>query len=90
MWGQDRNLIAGSTPEKQFSKTMEEVGELGIAIGRHDVNDIIDSIGDVLVTLILVAEHYGLTLEECLESAYNEIKDRKGKLVNGVFVKEAS
>ena len=51
---------------------------------------VIDGIGDVLVTLIIVAEQLGLTLTECLAVAYLEIKDRKGRLVNGTFIKEES
>lgn len=47
-----------------------------------------DGIGDTLVTLTLLSRMYGWTLEECMEAAYAEIKDRKGKMVNGLFVKE--
>lgn len=88
-WGADRNLIEGSTPERQFSKMMEEVGEIGIAIGKDDIDEIRDAIGDTVVTLILTGAQYDLDLGECLRAAYDVIKDRKGKLINGVFVKDA-
>lgn len=87
-WAHDRNLIEGSDAKSQFLKTISELGELSDAISKQDVEGQIDGIGDVLVTLILVAEHLGLDVTECLAVAYMEIKDRKGKLVNGTFVKE--
>ena len=42
-------------------------------------NELVDGLGDTLVTLIILAAQYGLELEDCLEYAYNEIKDRTGK-----------
>ena len=97
-WHHDRNLIEGSTDLAQFGKLMEETLELheGLLDKRWDsyhydnpsVTDIKDAIGDIIVVLINIAERNGLTLEQCLEHAYNDIKDRKGKMVNGVFVKE--
>ena len=95
-WHYDRNLIEGSTDLDQFGKLQEEVLELheALCIGNTDLyfcemkEDIQDAIGDIMVVLINIAERNGLTLEECLRHAYNDIKDRKGKMVNGVFVKE--
>lgn len=87
-WARDRNLIEGSDPKSQFLKTVSEMGELADAINKGSTEEQIDAIGDVLVTLIIVAEQLGLTLTECLAVAYMEIKDRKGKMINGVFVKE--
>ena len=97
-WAEDRNLIAGSSPEKQLQKTAEELIELAVAVGRDSVSweaatyapEVADGIGDVLVTLIIVTEQLGLDLKYCLESAYDEIKDRKGKMISGKFVKEIS
>lgn len=97
-WAEDRNLIAGSSPEKQLQKTAEELIELAVAVGRDSVSweaatyahEVADGIGDVLVTLIIVTEQLGLRVEDCLQFAYDEIKDRKGKMVNGKFVKEAT
>lgn len=87
-WAEDRNLIDGSTPQAQCVKLGEEFGELcgGIAKGKRDV--VVDSIGDMVVVLIILALQNGVTLEECVQSAYNEIKDRKGRMVDGFFVKE--
>lgn len=87
-WAEDRNIIKGSDPKSQFLKTVSELGELSDAINKNDMHGQIDGIGDVLVTLIIVAEQLGMTLTECLAVAYMEIKDRKGKLVNGTFIKE--
>lgn len=89
-WAEARNLIKGSDPKSQFLKTVSELGELADAINKNDKAEQIDGIGDVLVTLIIVAEQLGLTLTECLAVAYLEIKDRKGRLVNGTFIKEES
>lgn len=85
-WGRDRNLFENACAKTQALKTISEVGEFAdnIAKGR----DCRDDIGDILVTLILQCEIQNTTLEECLEIAYDEIKNRKGKTVNGVFIKE--
>lgn len=93
-WAEDRNLIDGSNPERQVFKTMEEATELAVAIGRCDgdfirIDEIKDAIGDVTVTLIIIAEQVGISFESCLAAAYEQIKDRKGKMVSGIFVKEA-
>lgn len=87
-WAKDRNLIEGSDSKSQLLKTMSELGELADAINKRRPAEIKDGIGDVLVTLIIVAAQEGLTVGECLEAAYEEIKDRKGRMVNGVFIKE--
>lgn len=87
-WVRDRNLHT-QDPKVQMCKVMEELGELAKAINKNDIHQQIDGIGDVVVTLICVAEQLGLNFEECIKTAYNEIKDRKGKLVNGTFVKES-
>lgn len=86
-WHHDRNLIEGSTDKDQYMKLIQEVGELSdnICKGR----DIRDDIGDIMVVLINIAERNKLTLTDCLRVAYNDIKDRKGKMIDGVFVKEA-
>lgn len=85
-WHKDRNLIEGSDDRSQFSKLLEEVRELAVSIETD--NSPVDDIGDIVVVLINIAERNGLTLEQCLEHAYNDIKDRKGKMVDGVFVKD--
>jgi len=90
-WGEDKQITGKNgkaTGESQFSKTLEEIEELSDAIKAHDLPEIKDAIGDTGVTLILLAERYGLTFEECLEWAYNIIAKRTGKIVDGVFVKD--
>lgn len=87
-WANDRNLVQGATPQAQMLKMTEEVGELAHAIARNDRDKIIDGIGDCVVVLTILAAQHGLFLEFCTQAAYNEIKDRKGKMVNGVFIKE--
>jgi len=86
LWHRDRNLIAGSTDAAQHTKLVEEVKELETNILLSQ--PVIDDIGDCLVVLINIAERNGLSLFDCLSHAYEDIKDRKGKMVDGVFVKE--
>ena len=86
MWHHDRNLIDGATDKDQFAKLIQEAGELSDNICKG--NDIRDDIGDMMVVLINIAERNGITISECLRVAYNDIKDRKGTMVDGVFVKE--
>lgn len=88
-WGADRNFYNsehGTTTEKQFLKLSEEVGEIAGNLARG--KDIKDDIGDAVVVLIGMAKLSGTSLNECLQVAYNDIKDRHGKILNGVFVKE--
>lgn len=141
-WAEARNLIYGSTPQKQFIKLMEEFGELCAGISKNNIDMIKDSIGDCFVVLVIlnkqvrqpsdameffsfgnpdmsdfsideivsdladyaahgyespfpmvsnladIADVYKLNFEDCILKAYNEIKDRKGSMINGVFVKE--
>jgi NTP pyrophosphatase (non-canonical NTP hydrolase) len=87
-WARDRQIIPNSNPLSQLLKTVSELGELADATLKGDGDGVIDGVGDVLVTLIIYANLQGLTLEECLSSAYDTIKDRKGTLTpEGVFVK---
>ena len=87
-WAWDRNLIDGSTPNAQMLKLMEEVGELAGGVCKDKADVIKDSIGDVFVVLTIIATQMGWSIEECVQAAYAEIKDRKGRMVDGVFVKE--
>lgn len=86
-WHHDRNLVHGSTDKDQFCKLVQEVGELSDNLCKG--NPIADDIGDIIVVLINIAERRGLTLSDCLNSAWTDIKDRKGKMIDGVFVKES-
>lgn len=141
-WAEDRNLIEGSTPQKQFIKLMEEFGELCSGVSKNKIDVVKDSIGDCFVVMVIlnkqvgkqsrgmeffsfgnpdmsdftideivsdladyaahgyerpfpvvlglsnIADVYQLNFEDCIRQAYNEIKDRKGRMVDGVFVKE--
>lgn len=86
-WAFARGLHKGDRA-RQMLKLMEETGELAAAVARHNIDGIIDSIGDIYVVLVILSMQFGLNIDDCIRDAYNEIKDRKGKLVNGVFVKE--
>lgn len=86
-WGIERNLIPGDS-RAQLLKTVEEVGEVASALAKGRREELIDGVGDVVVTLILLANIEGFSVTQALEQAYNEIKDRKGKLVDGIFIKE--
>ena len=85
-WHHDRNLIEGSDDKSQFAKLIQEAGELSDNICKG--NDISDDIGDMIVVLINIAERNNLSIQECLQQAWDDIKDRKGRMVDGVFVKE--
>jgi len=88
-WAEARGIIANSDSKTQMLKAVSEIGELADAIIKRNRPAIVDGIGDVLVCLIVVAALEDLDLTKCLQSAYNEIKDRKGYLnKNGVFVKD--
>ena len=87
-WAADRNLIWGSTPQAQFVKLMEEVGELAEAIAKKKHDQFEDSIGDVFVVLTILAAQHGMEIEECIAYAWDQIKDRKGRMENGIFLKE--
>jgi NTP pyrophosphatase (non-canonical NTP hydrolase) len=86
-WAEERNLIEGSTPAAQALKLVSEVGELcdNIAKGR----DTKDDLGDILVVLTILCKQTGTSIDEVFDVAWNDIKDRKGRMVNGVFVKES-
>jgi len=88
-WAEARKILPNATSQTQLLKTVSELGELADALIKGDKAGIIDGLGDVLVTLIIVAAKENLDLTTCLKSAYNEIKDRTGTMMpNGVFVKD--
>jgi NTP pyrophosphatase (non-canonical NTP hydrolase) len=86
-WHHDRNLIEGSTDKDQYLKLIQEAGELSDSICKG--KDIRDDIGDMMVVLINIMARNDLSMQECLQVAYDDIKDRKGKMIDGVFVKES-
>lgn len=87
-WAIDKNLHTAE-PDKQVLKLGEEFGELceGLAKGKIELTK--DAIGDMYVVLTILSMQLDLDIKDCVEMAYEEIKDRKGKMLNGVFVKEA-
>jgi NTP pyrophosphatase (non-canonical NTP hydrolase) len=103
-WADDKGILEKATPYTQAKKTYEEVEELMEAVEAQSKNkvefinskgklvnteeEIKDAFGDILVTIIIGAELQGLQLEDCLQSAYNVISKRTGKMVNGQFVKD--
>jgi len=88
-WAEDRKIIPNSTPATQLLKAMSKLGELADATIKNDLFGIRDGVGDVMVCLINYCALQDINLVDCMEAAYEEIKDRKGTLLpNGVFVKE--
>lgn len=87
-WATQKGIFENGTYEAQALKTKEEVEELITAIKNNDRAEVIDALGDILVTIIIQAEMHELKLVECLESAYNVIAKRTGKMVDGQFVKD--
>lgn len=100
-WARQRGLYLKGDVKTQFLKLQEETGELAKAILKDDTKEVIDAIGDIVVVLTNLTELTGikieskhdirefkqLTIEDCIDSAYNEIKNRTGKMQNGTFVK---
>jgi NTP pyrophosphatase (non-canonical NTP hydrolase) len=87
LWAMKRGIVNNSTPLAQFAKLVSEIGELGDNIAKE--RDVTDDIGDCLVVLNTLAIMNDTTLEECLKVAYDDIKDRKGRMnTHGVFIKE--
>jgi NTP pyrophosphatase (non-canonical NTP hydrolase) len=103
-WAKEKGILEKATPLAQCEKTDEEVKELFEALHfqsnniEHFVNikglpvktsyEIKDALGDILVTIIIQAELQNLSLIDCLESAYNVIKNRTGSMKNGQFIKD--
>lgn len=87
-WAHHRDLVKPENATRQMLKVVEEVGELSSAIAKNKQTETVDAIGDVLVTLIILSAQLELSPWECLEHAYNEIANRKGETVNGVFIKQ--
>ncbi len=87
-WAQDRGIYDKGNSHTQYVKLMEEAGELAEALLKNDKYEIKDAIGDMVVVLTNLAVLEGMQIENCIESAYNEIANRKGKMENGTFVKQ--
>ena len=88
-WAENRKIIPNSTPQAQLLKAYSEMGELCDALSKNDIAEIKDAVGDTVVCLIGMCALLDINITDCLELAYNEIKDRKGTLLpSGVFLKE--
>jgi len=87
-WARDRNLIKGSEPRAQMLKLAEEMGELAGALARGRHMDAYDAIGDMVVVLTILSAQLDVFIEDCIDAAWEEIKDRKGRMVDGVFIRE--
>lgn len=86
-WADKRGIYTSGDVKTQYVKLGEEFGELGKAILKKDEKELIDAIGDCVVVLTNLAELAGTSIEFCIDSAYDEIKSRSGKMVDGTFVK---
>ena len=89
-WAKDKGIYESGDSRTQYVKLMEEAGELAQAILKNDEPEFIDAIGDMVVVLTNLAKLKGYNIEDCITSAYDVIKSRQGKMVNGTFVKQES
>jgi NTP pyrophosphatase (non-canonical NTP hydrolase) len=87
-WAIERGIYAQGDSKTQYIKLMEESGELAQAILKNNKADLVDAIGDMIIVLTNLAQLNGMLVESCIDSAYNEIANRKGKMINGTFAKE--
>jgi NTP pyrophosphatase (non-canonical NTP hydrolase) len=87
-WATNKGIYKSGDSKTQYLKLMEEAGELAEAILKNDEPEVIDAIGDMVVVLTNLAKLRGHNIEDCVTSAYDVIKSRKGKMVNGTFVKQ--
>lgn len=87
-WAKERDIFTEGTVEGQFDKLKEEVKEVREAIDSGVDYDFIDAIGDTIISAINLAKIKGYNAEYCVNIAYDNIKDRKGKMIKGTFVKE--
>ena len=88
MWAKEKNLLKKENSQAQMLKVLEEVGETAGALLKNKDQEIIDGLGDSFVTLIILCYQLGLEPKDCLQAAWEEIKNRKGKTVNGTFIRE--
>lgn len=88
IWAKNRGLDKTNS-DKQLIKLVEEVGELSEAHNKEWRGKQIDSIGDIFVVLTIYALQNDLHLDDCVKEAYNTIKDRQGKMIDGVFIKNS-
>ena len=87
-WAQERGLYDKGNTMTQYVKLQEEAGELAKALLKDDQPEVIDAIGDMVVVLTNLAHQRGVYIEECIQTAYEVINKRTGKMINGTFVKD--
>ena len=87
-WAVDRNIVGGTEPRDQMLKLAEEMGELSSGLQKKNQAEIADAIGDCAVVLCIIAAQCDMSFGRCMEAAWEQIKHRRGVVVNGVFVKE--
>ena len=87
-WADERGLYENGDTKTQALKLVEEVGETCRAILKEDFEEVVDGIGDCVVVLTNLAELHGVSIEACIAAAYEEIKNRKGKMINGTYKKD--
>lgn len=87
-WADEKGILTKGTPIAQSGKMMEEATETLKAVIKGDKDEIKDGIGDVFVTICILAWMNEFDLSECVEQAYSVISGRTGKMVNGVFIKD--
>ena len=86
-WANNKGIYDKGDPKTQTLKLVEESGELAKAILNNDQEEVIDAIGDCVVVLTSIAHMRGVTIEHCIDQAYNVISKRTGKMSNGTFIK---
>jgi NTP pyrophosphatase (non-canonical NTP hydrolase) len=87
-WAQEKGIYDKGDIKTQTIKLQEEVGELASAVLKQEKSDIADAIGDCVVVLTSIAHFSGISIEDCINAAYAEIKNRQGKMINNNFVKQ--
>ena len=87
-WAKERGLYDKGNSHTQYVKLQEEAGELAKALLENDKAEVIDAIGDMVVVLTNLAHLEGVHIETCIAEAYKVISNRKGKMINGTFVKD--
>lgn len=86
-WAKEKGIYEKGDAKTQYIKLQEEAGELAKALLKNDKEEIIDALGDCVIVLVSLSELCGYKLEDCIDSAYNVIKNRTGKMKNGTFQK---
>jgi len=87
-WATNKGIYAKGDPKTQTLKLVEEAGELAKAVLNNEIDEVEDAIGDCVVVLTSIAKMYDLTIEQCINSAYQVIAKRSGRMENGTFIKD--